>query len=66
MRKVPWWLFLIIAYFVYDDIWYTEAEHPWTHYSLTIVLVIVLAIFALGKGDLVQELISWAGNKIPF
>ena len=53
MKKVPWWLFLIMIYFVYDDIWFTEADNPFIHYTLTIIMCLALAVFALGKGDLI-------------
>jgi hypothetical protein len=23
MNDVPWWMFLLILYFVYDDLWFT-------------------------------------------
>ena len=61
MRKVPWWLFVFIIYFVYDDIWFTEADHPIIHYTLTLVMCMVLVTFAIGKSSLIYDLVHWIG-----
>ena len=55
MNIVPWWLYIIIFYFVYDDIWFSAEESPIIHYSLVAILLVLTLLIAIGQGKIVQE-----------
>lgn len=56
MRKVPWWLFIIILYFVYDDLWFPSDEYPIMNSILTFFLIFVSFFFAIGQQSAFMEL----------
>jgi hypothetical protein len=55
MKKIPRYLYLLIFYFLYDDLWFTAKDSPFLHYSLSILLVIGLLPLALGQGALLNQ-----------
>ena len=66
MRSTPLWLLVIILFFVYDDIWFSEAEYPFTHNILGFFICFVLSLYAMGKGKSVTEFIHVIISIIPF
>lgn len=54
MKRVPWYLLLIIAYFVYDDVWVEEEHFPVLHRVLTFAVCVLLMLFVLGQGNVVK------------
>lgn len=66
MRKVPIWLFGLMVFFVYDDLWFSEAEYPFLHYLLLTILIIVLIMFALGKGHILSDVVHSLADKLSF
>ena len=57
MNQVPVWLYVIILYFVYDDLWYSESDNPITHWILTLVVVLCSLLFVIGQGRILNEVI---------
>jgi len=55
MNDVPWWMFVLILYFVYDDIWFTEEESPIIHYIMVFVLLMLGILLAIGQGGVIKE-----------
>jgi hypothetical protein len=49
MKKVPWWLLLIILYFVYDDLWFPSDTYPITNNILTVILIFITFFFSIGQ-----------------
>jgi hypothetical protein len=56
MKRVPIWLFVVIFYFVYDDVWFSSEDYPITNLVLTIFLIFVAFFFAIGQGNAFMEL----------
>jgi hypothetical protein len=56
MKKVPAFLFAIIIFFLYDDIWFTYEEYPIIHMLLIVLLSIVGLIYAIGQGPVVRQI----------
>lgn len=54
MNSVPWWMFILILYFVYDDIWFTAEDSPIIHYTLVSILLLVGILFAIGQGKVIK------------
>lgn len=50
MSKVPWYLWVIFAFFTYDDIWFSH-DYPFVYYPSTIVLSILALLVSLGYKD---------------
>lgn len=57
-------MFILILYFVYDDIWFSEEESPVIHYFLVVVILIVTTLLAIGQGKLIQESIRIVTDKL--
>lgn len=55
MNDVPWWMFVLILYFVYDDIWFTEEDSPIIHYLMVFVLLMLGILLAIGQGNVIKE-----------
>lgn len=70
MNHVPWWLYAIIIYFVYDDLWFSEEETPLLHYILVVLLIIPTFLLSIGQGKVLQESIRIVMDrlkeKLPF
>ena len=58
MKRVPIWLFVFIAYFVYDDVWFSAEEYPIMNFLFTLLLVFVAFFFAIGQQDAFVELFN--------
>ena len=56
-KKVPWYLFVIIFYFFYDDIPSPE-ENSVLFKMVAFVLVFAAMPFAFGQGDVVMQIIN--------
>ena len=70
MNQVPWWMFLLILYFVYDDLWFSEDDSPILHYTFVVIILVLATLFAIGQGKVVKESVRMATDKlkekIPF
>ena len=64
MRKVPIWLFGLMVFFVYDDLWFSADEYPIIHYLLLTILIIVLIMFAIGKGHILSDVVHSLADKV--
>lgn len=64
MKKVPTYLFAIIIFFLYDDLWFTYEEHPITHMLLIVFLSIIGLIYAVGQGPIVRQIAEIAYESI--
>ncbi len=64
MNNVPWWMFILILYFVYDDLWFTEEDSPIVHYLLVAILLIVGILVAVGQGKVIKEGVRMVSDKL--
>lgn len=64
MGGIPWWLIIFIAFFVYDDVWFPRDEYPILFHTLTFPLVLILLLYAIGQGSVVQEIIRIIADKL--
>ena len=56
-RRVPWYLFLVIAYFLYDDI--PSPEENYTMFKAVAFLLVLCSIpFALGQGNVMMQMLN--------
>jgi hypothetical protein len=55
MKKTPMYLIALIAFFIYDDLWFSQEESPFMHYLLTVLIVLILIPFALGQGAILHQ-----------
>ena len=54
---MPWYLFLVIAYFLYDDI--PSPEENYTMFKVIAFLLVFCSIpFALGQGNVMMQMIN--------
>jgi len=63
MKKVPSYLYLIILFFIYDDLWFTAEEYPILHYSLVMLAVLVMLPYALGQGAVINQAFNLIAAK---
>ncbi len=56
MKQVPSYLFAIIFYFIYDDIWFSYEEYPVTHVLLLLLISFIGIIYAVGQGPIVRQI----------
>jgi hypothetical protein len=54
MNQVPWWMFLLIFFFVYDDIWFTAEDYPITHHTLLFILFTLGIFVAIGQTNIIK------------
>ena len=70
MNNVPVWLYVIILYFLYDDIWFTAEDSPIMHYSIMVIVLLSLTMVAIGQGKVLQEsvrmIMEFLKAKLPF
>ena len=64
MNTVPVWLYLIIFFFLYDDLWFSAEEYPVIHYLMVAILLIVSMLFAIGQGRIIKEAIRIITDKL--
>ena len=64
MNTVPIWLYLIILFFVYDDVWFSAEENPYIHYFLVMLLIVPTFLFAIGQGRVVKESVRLVTEKL--
>lgn len=70
MNNVPIWLFVVILYFLYDDVWFTAEENPIMHYTILTCVLLSLTLVAIGQGRILKETLKMImealKNKLPF
>lgn len=64
MNQVPWWMFILILYFVYDDIWFTEQDSPIIHYTFVAILLVLATLLAIGQGNVIKESVRIVTDKL--
>ena len=64
MKQVPGYLFVIIFYFLYDDIWFTYKESPFLHSLLIIIIGCIGLLYAVGQGAILRQLVSIAYEQL--
>lgn len=64
MNQVPWWMFILILYFVYDDIWFTEEDSPVIHYTFVAILLVLSTLLAIGQGKVIKETLRMGTDKL--
>jgi hypothetical protein len=64
MKKVPIWLIVFILYFVYDDVWFSSEDYPFTNFFLTMFLVFVAFFYSIGQQKAFHELFSLSVNGV--
>ena len=57
-------MFILIIYFVYDDIWFTEEDSPIIHYILVTVLLLIGILLAIGQGKVIKESVNLITEKL--
>jgi hypothetical protein len=58
MKQVPTYFFLLIAFFIYDDIWFTYEEYPITHVIMLLLISTVALLYAIGQGPVVRQIVD--------
>jgi hypothetical protein len=58
MKQVPAYLFVLIFYFIYDDIWLTYDEHPILHTLLLVLVASIGLIYAVGQGPIMRQMVQ--------
>lgn len=48
-------MFILIFFFVYDDIWFSEEENPVIHYSLLGIAATLGIFVAIGQTNILKE-----------
>lgn len=62
-KKVPWYFFLVILYFVYDDL--PSASQNGLFFKLIAFILVFSAIpFAFGQGEVVSQVFNNVGGKL--
>lgn len=64
MNQVPWWMFVLILFFVYDDVWFTEQDSPIIHYVIVVLLLVIGTLFAIGQGKVIKESVRMVTDKL--
>jgi len=47
-------MFLLILYFVYDDLWFSEEDSPIIHYTIVVIILVLATLIAIGQGKVVK------------
>lgn len=68
LSKVPWYLWVIFVFFMYDDIWFGE-DYPFIYYPIMMLLSFVAMFFAIGHTSqlfsLFEYFIERLKDKLP-
>lgn len=60
--KIPWYFFIIVLFFMYDDI--PSPEHSGALFKLIALVLVLCAIpFAFGQGHVVHQLLNSASKQ---
>lgn len=58
MKQVPTYLFIVIFYFIYDDIWFSYEEYPIIHCLLLGLIACIGLIYAVGQGPIMRQMVQ--------
>lgn len=58
MKQVPTYLFLLIFYFIYDDIWFSYEEYPVTHTLFLVIASTLALLYAVGQGPIIRQIVE--------
>ena len=64
MKQVPTYFFLLIAFFIYDDIWFTYEEYPITHVIMLLFISTIALLYAIGQGPVVRQIVDIVYQKL--
>jgi len=56
MKQVPTYLFILIFFFIYDDIWFSYDEYPVTHTLMIVVVASIAMVYAVGQGPIIRQI----------
>ena len=56
MKQVPTYLFAIIFFFIYDDLWFSYEEYPIIHTLILVLISCIGLIYAIGQGPIVRQI----------
>lgn len=57
-------MFVLILFFVYDDVWFTEQDSPIIHYVIVVLLLVIGTLFAIGQGKVIKESVRMVTDKL--
>lgn len=63
LSKVPWYLWIIFVFFMYDDIWFGE-DYPFIYYPVMLVLSYVAVFFAIGHTDQLFSIFEYGIERL--
>lgn len=63
-KQVPLYLIAIIAFFIYDDIWFSYEEHPVMHVLMIILIGTVALLYAVGQGPVIRQITEILYEKL--
>lgn len=55
MKQVPTYLFILIFFFIYDDIWFSYDEYPVIHTLMVVILACIAMVYAVGQGAIMRQ-----------
>lgn len=58
MKQVPTYLFVVIFYFLYDDVWFKYEEYPIIHCLLLGLVTCIGLIYAVGQGHIMRQMVQ--------
>lgn len=58
MKQVPTYLFVLIFYFIYDDIWFSYEEYPILHTLLIVLFSCIGLLYAVGQGPILRQIVE--------
>jgi hypothetical protein len=64
MKQVPAYLFILIFFFIYDDIWFSYEEYPIIHTVMVMVLACIAMLYAVGQGAVMRQVFEIVYEQI--
>lgn len=64
MKQVPAYLFILIFFFIYDDIWFSYEEYPIIHTVMVVVLACIAMVYAVGQGAVMRQVFEIVYEQI--
>lgn len=57
-------MFILILYFVYDDLWFSVNDFPVVHYTFVSFILIMGILVAIGQGRVIKESVKLITEKL--
>jgi hypothetical protein len=64
MKQVPTYLFALIFYFIYDDIWISYEDYPILHSLLIGLIACIGLVYAVGQGPIMRQIFEIFYEKL--